>query len=174
MRHAPPTPGRWRFCVLFGVYLAGLAGLFAAAEIFFAKIYLYPVSIGAHFGLSLAGVPTVLDASGLDSGYCILGLPTVTFRIIHECSGLFALFILIAGLMAYPAQWRQKLGGIAVGIAAFLAYGAARLVVLGLIAHHLPGHFDFFHLYMMVLLNLGFALYLWMGWINHLHRRLSP
>jgi len=39
-------------------------------------------------------------------------LKNMTFEIIHECTGIFALMIYFSCTMAYPTNWRNKIIGI--------------------------------------------------------------
>jgi hypothetical protein len=41
-----------------------------------------------------------------------------------------------------------------------------RLIILGLVAHWSPQHIDLFHLYIMVVANVGFVLALWLYWLQ--------
>ena len=157
---------RLRFPLLF---LAGV-GLLAAAfwqwQFLFDQAYLYPVSDATARLLDLIGVPAELDAGPLSLGFCTLAFEQITFRIIHQCTGIFSLFIFLAALLAYPASLSQMGWGLLLGLPAFFAYGSLRLVVLGLMAHCNPAWVRFFHLYPMVLLSLGFSLFLWVSWVN--------
>jgi exosortase/archaeosortase family protein len=155
-----------RFCLLFLLFLSLLALLFENSQTFFAFAYMYPVSALAAFLLNLLGIAADLDTSTLLSGFCDLVLGGVAYRIIHECTGLFALLTFLALVFAYPAAQFQKVQGVLLGLPAFYAYSALRLVVLGMVAQWQPAWVETFHLYMMVLVNLGFTLFVWMSWID--------
>jgi len=78
----------------------------------------------------------------------------------------FRFFIFLAALGAYPASLGHKVYGALLSMPAFFAYGALRLVILGAIANSIPDLLRFFHLYFMVVLNLGFVMMLWITWIR--------
>jgi len=160
-----------RFLLLFGVSVGLLALAFSRWQSFFDTAYLYPVSWTAANLLDLLGIGTRLDASSLSVGFCLLIFDETTFRVIHECTGLFACLVLLAALAAYPAPVRHKLLGLLLGLPAFFAYSALRLVVLGIIAHFQPAWIRFFHLYLMVLLNFGFMVFAWASWVEGVSRR---
>lgn len=161
---------RLRFGLLFALCLGLMALCFWQWQSVFARGFMYPVSAAAVWALNLIGVSVRLDASSLSLGFCLLTMEKVSFRVIFECTGLFALFILLAAIFAYPASLRQKGWGTLLGIAAFFLYGSARLVLLGVVGHLAPGWLPLFHLYLMVLLNLGFMVFLWLYWIGEVTR----
>lgn len=160
-----------RFLLLFAGSAALLALVFFLGQDLLARIYLFPISWTAAWLLQQLGIAARLDATFLSQGFCLLILERLTLRVIHECSGIFAFFLFLAALFAYPARIQQKLWGLGWGLAAFLLYGSLRLIALGLIAHFHPAWIPFFHLYLMVLLNLGFLLFVWVSWVNGVHRR---
>ena len=157
---------RGRFLLLFVAGIAGLALVFSRWQPFFDRAYLYPVSWTATNLLNLIGIGTRLDAAPLPLGFCLMIFETTTFRVIHECTGIFSLLIFLAGLLAYPTSAAHKAWGMLLGIPAFFAFAALRLVLLGLIVHLNLEWFKFCHLYLLVLLSLGFVLFLWTTWIN--------
>ena len=154
------------FPLLFVASVALLVAAFSRWQFLFDQGYLYPVSYTAARLLDLLGVPAMLDAGHLSLGYCTLCFEKITFRIVQECTGIFALFTFVAALLAYPTSVRQKGLGLLLGLPAFFVYSFLRLVALGVVAHHNPGWIHYYHLYFMVLLNLGFSLFLWVSWVN--------
>jgi exosortase/archaeosortase family protein len=157
---------RLRFLLLFLVAAGSLAVVFGHWQVVFDWGYLYPVSRVTAFILDLVGVELQLDVSSVSLGYCLLIFQGITLRVIHECTGIFALLILLAALLAYPARAIRKAWGGVWCISAFFAYSSLRLVLLGLIAHFRPEWIQFFHRYLIVLLNFGFVLSLWTIWVN--------
>ena len=99
---------RLRFLLLFVAGVSLLAAAFSQWQSLFDKAYLYPVSSAAARLLNLLGVPTRLEAGSASLGFCLLVFEDITFRVIHECTGIFALFIFLAALLAYPASLYRK------------------------------------------------------------------
>lgn len=157
-----------RFCLGFLLCLGLLEWLFKQWQPLFGKIYLYPICAAVAGLLELMGVPALLDPSPIPAGFCTLALGQVKFQIIYECTGIFSLFILASAMAAYPASLAQKGWGLLLGVVAFFLYSTLRLVVLGLVGYLAPGWIPFFHLYLMVLLNLGFMVFLWLSWISRI------
>lgn len=135
-------------------------------ESVFGAIYLYPISVASAMLLDFIGVPTVLDASRLAEGFCALATQKQLFHVKFECTGIFSLFVYVGVVAVYPTAVAHKAWGILAGIPAFFAYSAGRIVVLGVIGHLMPSWLRYSHIYLMVLLNLGFFLFLWAIWVN--------
>lgn len=166
-RRAAPGPflgPRTRFCLGFAAILGLLAAGFQVGQEIFAHLYLRPVSEAAALLLGLARIPAHLDASHTAQGFCTISLPALTFRVIHECTGLFTLFIYLAAVLAFPVPWRSRLVGAAGGAVAFLAYSSLRLVALGVVGYARPEWVVYAHSWLMVLTNLGYALFIWLVW----------
>lgn len=162
---SPSFRRQTHFCLGFLLCLGLLEGSFKQWQPLFGKAYLYPISAATAGLLKLVGVPVQLDASHISAGFCTLALAQVKLQIIFECTGLFSLFILAAAIAAYPTSLAHKGWGLLLGTAAFFLYSTLRLVVLSLVVHLAPGWILLFHLYLMVLLNLGFMVFLWLSWI---------
>ncbi|MEE2657335.1 MAG: hypothetical protein VX733_02445 [Candidatus Latescibacterota bacterium] len=157
---------RYKFCLLFCLGMAGLIWVFVSCEAWFSSFYLWPISWTAASLIELFGVSVlVYDPPGQES-LCILEIGRFVFHVEYECSGISAFFIYLAALIAYPAKSGHKVRGALIGMLAFFAYGALRLAILGAIAITIPDLLRFFHLYFMVILNLGFVMMLWADWIR--------
>lgn len=157
---------RVRFCLLFCLGLATLMGIFLEYKSWFSDLYLWPISWTAASLIDLFGA-TVAAYDPIDQHeFTVIEIGRFVFHVEHQCSGISAFFIYLAALVAYPADWEHKLRGALIGLPAFFAYGTIRLVILGAIALTLPDLLQFFHLYFMVILNLGFVMMLWTDWIR--------
>jgi exosortase/archaeosortase family protein len=155
---------RVRFCVGFAVLLGGLMITFIGYTDFFSTYYLWPISWAAATVISALGIPVVAYGSLTQADLYILEIGRFVFHVEHQCSGISAFFIYLAAIVAYPAVAPHKLRGLLLSIPAFFMYGAIRLVVLGVIAIVIPDLLRFFHLYFMVILNIGFVMMLWTDW----------
>ena len=154
-----------RFCLFFLGWLAALATIFEWWRLHWVDIYMYPICYGAVYLLNLLGLPAVLGQLYLPAATYELSLDNVVYLVTFECTGLFALFICLASILAYPAPVSVKVKGLFVVVPSFCVYSTLRLVILGLVAHIAPAHIELFHIYVMVLVNIGFVLSLWLYWI---------
>lgn len=157
---------RIRFCLFFVLFLGFLIFIFTQWTSVFSSLYLWPVSWTAATLIACFEVPVIAYMSFDYENLCIIEIDNFIFHVEHQCSGISAFFIYLAAIVAYPAEKAHKIRGILIGIPAFFIYGALRLVVLGLIAITIPDLLRFFHLYFMVILNLGFVIMLWADWIR--------
>jgi len=155
-----------RFCFLFAALIALFSLCFEVFQDLFTAAYLHPIAWAAATLLNLLGFPVHLDTLHLAAGFCDLLVDGSVYRIIHECTGVFGLLVYSALVLAYPASARHKAQGLVLGLPAFYLYSTLRLVVIGLVAHYTPQQVEFFHQYMMVLINLGFLFFLWLYWLE--------
>lgn len=85
----------------------------------------------------------------------------------YECTGLYVILILLSFLLAYPASWRSRLAGGALGVAALTAINVLRISVLIGIAELQPQLFGYFHEYVwqgvFLILVIAYA----MTWVEY-------
>jgi exosortase/archaeosortase family protein len=93
-----------------------------------------------------------------------------SLRVIPECTGIFTLFIYLAAVLAYPATLGARAWGVTLGVGGVFLFSTARLVVLGVVGQAIPAWLTLFHMGLMVVANLGFALFLWLWWTGRVGR----
>lgn len=160
-----------RFTLSFAFSLLVFSQLFGWAQDFFIEAYMYPVSWAAYSVLNAIGIPVELDASMLRNGFCDLVLDGTIYRVIHECTGIFTLLVFLALVAAYPTSTLAKLQGLLIALPAFYTYSSIRLVLIGLVASMSPQWVELTHTYLMILVNLGFSLFIWVYWLEEVVRR---
>lgn len=156
---------------LFALSVSLWVTAFYLFEGVFSQFYLYPMSVVAAWILNLLGVATQLDSGQLGSGYCLLIMNTQVFRVIHECTGVFTLLILLGAIAAHRESLHRRAVGILLSILVFFTYGAMRLVVLGVASQMFPDLLDVLHVWLLALMNLVMAALLWLVWLDCLSRR---
>ncbi len=114
-------------------------------------------SISAWF-ISLLHIPVTAHRDTLQ-------LPHANMIIKFGCNGLEAVLIYLAGVLAYPATWRQKLLYGLLGTIVLEIINILRIALLAWVIEHYPKQFDLMHNYitqsiMIVLAFLVFLLYL--------------
>lgn len=90
--------------------------------------------------LEFFGENTVRDGERLEFRRGRKGL-----TIIDECTGLFTFFVYLSLILAYPASWKEKLWGVALGLPSIWFMNLLRLVVIAYLTIYKPGLFNFFH-----------------------------
>lgn len=84
-----------------------------------------------------------------------------------ECTGAYVVLILFVFLLAYPATWRARLSGTAIGIAALTALNVFRIAVLVRVAELQPDLFAYLHEYVWQGLFLVLTIAYAMTWVEH-------
>ena len=168
VKHLPlilQSSPRTLFCCQFILWALSFSLLFEHWQFVFVSGYLHPVSIVVAMLLNAVGVDTQLDTASLSQGFCLLRMDKLTFRVIFECTGIFSLFIFSAATLAYPAPVVDKAWGLLLGSIGFFLYSSLRLVLLGVVGDLAPHWVQFSHLW-LVLINMSFAVFVWLSWIN--------
>lgn len=86
------------------------------------------------------------------------------------CDGIEAVIILVAAVLAFPAPWKHRLAGIAVGFVAIQALNLVRIISLFYLGQWSQVAFDWFHLYLWQALIVLDALAVWLIWLRYLPR----
>jgi exosortase H (IPTLxxWG-CTERM-specific) len=90
------------------------------------------------------------------------------------CNGIEASIVLIAAMVAFPASWRMKLIGIAVGILAIQAMNLLRIITLFYLGQWNQTAFEWAHLYIWQSLIILDVLVVFLIWMRYLPRTGQP
>jgi exosortase/archaeosortase family protein len=93
------------------------------------------------------------------------GRSTCPVTVTLECSGADVLALAAGVIMAYPASWRRRLGGVAVVVPALLLLNIVRIGTLSRVAGSAP-LFEVLHLYVWPLLLVAASAALVVGWMR--------
>lgn len=107
--------------------------------------------------LNLFGGHTLVDGNTIHS-------ERFSLSVVTACTGLFTTGVFVVAVLAFPARWRAKAIGVALGIASISVLNVVRLVSLFLIGVHAPAVFDRAHLLVWQSLLILLALLLWLAW----------
>jgi exosortase H (IPTLxxWG-CTERM-specific) len=86
----------------------------------------------------------------------------------NGCNGVEAMLIFLAAVLAFPAPWRARLLGLAIGVAAIQAVNLVRVVALYLTGAYFPSWFDASHTVVWQTVVILFSVLLWILWANRL------
>jgi exosortase H (IPTLxxWG-CTERM-specific) len=86
----------------------------------------------------------------------------------NGCNGVEAMLIFLSAVLAFPAPWRSRLTGLALGILAIQAINLVRVVSLYLTGAYLPRLFDTSHTVIWQSVVILFGVLLWVFWANRL------
>lgn len=159
-----------RFAILFAVLSVAFFALELTAPVQRALVLPWTDALAR----ASAGIVTVFDPHVVSNGN-VLQSTRNGFAISIEpgCNGVEASLILVAAMLAYPAAWRQRVAGIAVGLVAVQALNVVRLVSLFYIGQWSPRAFEWAHLYIWQALIMLDALVVWLLWIRAITLRAS-
>ena len=109
------------------------------------------------------------DGNALSQGNMVYSNKTgFAMTIEAGCNGVEAMLVLLAGILAYPAPWRSKLVGLAIGAIAIQALNLVRIVSLFYLGQWDMQWFEWAHLYAWQALIMLDALVVWMLWMRSL------
>ena len=122
-----------------------------------------------------AAVVRVFDGSAMAQGKTLYD-PKSGFGVTIEagCNGVEAMLVLLAGILAYPAPWRARLAGLAVGTVAIQALNLVRIVSLFYLGQWNYAWFEWAHLYVWQALIMLDVLIVWLLWVRTLPRGDEP
>jgi len=160
-----------RFVVVFCICLFALFGI----EIFNAvqQHVILPFTAGiAHVSVWMI---QLFDHNVIARGNDILNAATGGgIEIVAGCNGVEAVIILVSAVLAFPAPWKHKLIGIALGFLAIQTLNLVRIISLFYLHEWNQVWFEWFHLYLWQALIILDALVFWLIWLRYLPRDAAP
>lgn len=157
-----------RFFVLFLVIQASLFGveLLSPVQMYFVMPWTgtlasFSASLVQFFDSSVTAHGNIIQNSVNGFGVAIM----------PGCNGVEACIILIAAIVSFPAPWRPKVAGLAIGIFAVQSVNILRIVSLFYLGQWDKKWFEFAHLYLWQGLIMLDVLVVWLLWVRYLARR---
>ncbi len=117
--------------------------------------------LGGHLVAWFGGCATV-------DGVEIRSCRGFAIAIANGCSGLEAVILLGAAILAFPASWRARAIGVTLGSAAIMALNIVRVISLLYIGQYSHAWFDWAHLYLWDVLIMLDALLVFLIWVRRL------
>ena len=118
-----------------------------------------------------AGLVKVFDPSVIAEGN-VLQSARNGFAVAIEagCNGVEASIVLVAAMLAFPAPWKRKLLGLAIGIVAVQGLNIVRVISLFYLGQWSFDLFEFAHQYVWQALIMLDVLVVWLLWVRTLPR----
>ena len=110
-------------------------------------------------------------AGGLaDVNKAIIQHPVNSFAIMvaNGCSGLEAVILLVAGILAFPATLRQRIIGCIAGTMTIVTLNLLRIISLYYLGQYSQTWFDWAHFYAwdnLIMIDALVAFFLWVRWL---------
>jgi exosortase H (IPTLxxWG-CTERM-specific) len=154
-----------RFALLFAVILIGL---FTLELLPFGQQWIVVPFTGLIAHIS-AWIIQLFD-QGVHAYGIILQDKVSGFAVSIEagCNGIEASIVLIAAMLAFPASWRMKLIGIAIGILAIQVMNLLRIISLFYLGQWNQTAFEWAHLYIWQSLIIIDVLVVFLLWLRYL------
>jgi archaeosortase B (VPXXXP-CTERM-specific) len=125
------------------------------------------LAASAGGGANLFGAGAMVEGTIIRTDHAALDIN-------HECTGIFVLLVYTMFVLAYPAPWRSRLTGAAVGWLTLNIVNLARLILLTFIASRQPDWFAYFHEYFFQGLFIALLAILASIWTEQVRRATLP
>jgi exosortase H (IPTLxxWG-CTERM-specific) len=147
------------------VFVAVAVGLFGAYWIVEVSHLFHSVNV---LNAILSG--GLLDVVGVDNARSgtVLTFRRGGMEVISECSGVYVAILFAAGVLAFPAPWRARLLGLAVGLPLIFAINVLRLTTLGAIIAYKAAWLPLFHEYLWQVFFILVVAALYLVWIERM------
>jgi len=152
------------------VFIALLAVSFGFELTPFAQTYVVTPWTDAVAHMS-AALMRGFDGSITTSGN-VIGSKASAFAVSIEagCNGLEATLVLLAAIVAFPAPWKHRLRGLALGVLAVQALNIVRVASLFYLGQWNRDVFEWAHLYVWQALIMLDVLIVWVVWMRWMPR----
>jgi len=151
-----------KFCIIFGVLLVILLPAFSYfvvnSDITMGAIEKFTARVSGFF-LNILQVDTSVSGKHLSS-------PKYSCIIVAECTGVFEMMILLAGVLAYPTNIRKKLLGIIIGCAILYATNVFRIILLVIVGNFSYQASELIHLWVWQVINILIIIAICLFWIE--------
>jgi exosortase H (IPTLxxWG-CTERM-specific) len=157
------------FLILFIVLLGGGFTLISVNWVNDHVVEPFTAGIARASGaaLGLLGQDVTMEGTVIRS-------PRFAVNIRNGCNGVEAMLIFLAAVLAFPASWRSRLAGLALGILAIQVVNLVRVVALFLTGVYFPRIFDSSHTVIWQTIVILFGVLLWIFWANRFAAPAAP
>ena len=146
--------------LLFGVVLLAFFTITMIKPVYFGVILPFNnfLAWSSRQALHLFGSGQVTGSGA------IISQPGFAIDIAEGCNGIYALAIVVAGIVAFPAPWRPKLTGLSLAVILIMVLNYVRIITLWYAGAAESFIFDTMHLYVweFIIIALGGAF--WYFW----------
>lgn len=149
------------FLVVFVVLLAGGFTLLSLNWVNDHAVVPFTAAVARVSGLTLDLIGQDVTLQGT-----VIRSPRFAVNIQNGCNGVETMLIFLAAVLAFPAAWRWRLIGLALGVVAIQAVNLVRVVALFLTGAYFPDLFDTSHTVIWQTLVILSGVGLWVLWAN--------
>jgi len=148
-----------KFAFKFGAFMLLF---YALEETPYCQRVFWPANLQANAWVSnwiLCGLQQHTQAVGVT-----IKAENYAFVVKRGCDATEPVWLLGAAVIAFPAKFWRKVGGILVGALLLLAINQLRIVCLFFVGRYHPGLYDTFHLTVFPAVFVVLAMLIWVGW----------
>lgn len=154
---------RWPVIRFVGLFLILVAGYYAVTSMSWFAQGVFPANLRINARVS-AWILTALGEGARSQDEMLMG-PAGSLAIRRGCDALEPAALFAAAVLAFPAAWKARLIGVAVGVPVLLVLNLARIVSLYYVLKWRPGWFEAAHVDVWQPLFILFAMVLWALWV---------
>lgn len=144
------------------------------ANLLLCSVVFWMFSLHRHLGPLQRAIAAASAAAGrVVGGHAVargddIMVATLTLNVNHECTGIFVCMLFASFIVAYPASWRARATGLAIGIPLFFVVNVFRLATLARIVEVYPNAFFYLHEYVWQGILTAFVLVGAIAWAERL------
>lgn len=158
-----------KFLILFMVLLGGGFTLISLNWVNDHAVEPFTAGVARVSGATLG-----LLGQGVTMQGTVIRSPRFAVNIKNGCNGIEAMLIFLAAVLAFPASWKSRLAGLALGILAIQLVNLIRVVALFLTGVYFPRIFDTSHTVIWQTVVILFGVLLWIFWANRFTAPAAP
>jgi exosortase H (IPTLxxWG-CTERM-specific) len=153
------------FLVLFAVLLGGSFTLISLNWVNDHVIEPLTAGIAKASGITLKLLGQDIEMEGT-----MILSRRFSVNIENGCNGVEAMLIFCSAVLAFPARWKPRLVGLALGLVAIQIVNLVRVVMLYLTGAYYPSLFDTSHTVVWQTIVILFGVLLWIYWASRYAR----
>ncbi len=143
---------------------------------FFSTYFETEITMVSSWTAGLLGFILNLFGMNARTSGPLLSLNKFSISVVAECTGLFEMFIFLAVILAFPANYKKKLQGLLFGILLLYNINLIRMIMIIVLANWNPKTFKFLHLYFWQVAEILIIGGIWLFWVEKIvkYERETP
>ncbi len=154
---------RWpliKVYLLFGLIILILFTIIMVKPVYFKVV----MPFNGFLAWSSAGVISLLGTDNVVVSGTRIVAPGMGLNIAEGCNGIYALSIVIAGVIAFPARWKPKTIGLVLAVAVIMTLNYIRILTLWYFGIYSDFLFKTMHLYVWEFIIIALGAGFWYFW----------
>ena len=150
----------FRIYLLFGLVLLAVFTVLMLPSVYWKVI----MPLNEFLAWSSAELLSLMGTEGISSSGIAVSSPQFGINIAEGCNGIYALAIVIAGILAFPARWPAKAVGLVLGIIFIMFLNYVRIIALWYAGIYSSFLFETMHLYVWEFIIIVLGAGYWYFW----------